>query len=410
MPKMEYICPWNEVWAIYIYISLSLSLSLSLSRSPPFSLPLSPLHPCHMRFFFPYFLLSSSLSLFFISSSLCPQLAHTKKSQPAADYLRIYLSIDRSIYQSIWFYLSLSNAQRSHRLGCRSLLESSRNWSLWASALSHRRSRPACQSKTRCLQWDDAAHFSQESPRQTKPKKGPKRKVYEFRPFLWILVFFLGKTSTIHIESLFRNAPARSSWTDLSLVWFAGATGTVQRAVGARPTSGGSRSGVCLNHTFTFRFSCCPDPPIPAFLPKKRGTPAKSRDFPLRRALYILGKESKKAQSKENRKNEKKWGEQKKKQGLVGSGCLHANGGIIHGGVACICAKWCVSVHYCALLALFYAFLCLLSYQNGLQKKRKFAQNSAKMCKKRFLCNTPFSCTPFACHRSWILCSEAGPV
>ena len=66
--------------------------------------------------------------------------------------------------------------------------------------------------------------FCQESPRQTKPKKGPRRKVHEFRPFLWILVFFLRKTSTIHIELLFRNAPAKSSWTDLSLVWFAGAT------------------------------------------------------------------------------------------------------------------------------------------------------------------------------------------
>ena len=65
---------------------------------------------------------------------------------------------------------------------------------------------------------------NQELPRQTKPKKGPKPKVHEFRPFLWILVFFLGKTSTIHIELLFRNAPAKSSWTDLSLVWFAGAT------------------------------------------------------------------------------------------------------------------------------------------------------------------------------------------
>ena len=64
----------------------------------------------------------------------------------------------------------------------------------------------------------------QESPRQTKPNKGPKQKVHEFRPFLWILVFFLGKTSTIHIELLFRNAPVKSSWTDLSLVWFAGAT------------------------------------------------------------------------------------------------------------------------------------------------------------------------------------------
>ena len=55
-------------------------------------------------------------------------------------------------------------------------------------------------------------------------KKRAKRKVHEFRPFLWILVFFLRKTSTIHIELLFRNTPAKSSWTDLSLVWFAGAT------------------------------------------------------------------------------------------------------------------------------------------------------------------------------------------
>ena len=59
---------------------------------------------------------------------------------------------------------------------------------------------------------------NQESPRQTKPKKGPKQKVHEFRPFLWILVFFLKKTSTIHIELLFRNAPAKSSWTDF--FWF----------------------------------------------------------------------------------------------------------------------------------------------------------------------------------------------
>ena len=28
----------------------------------------------------------------------------------------------------------------------------------------------------------------------------------------------------IHIELLFRNVPVKSSWTDLSLVWFAGAT------------------------------------------------------------------------------------------------------------------------------------------------------------------------------------------
>ena len=37
-------------------------------------------------------------------------------------------------------------------------------------------------------------------------------------------VFFLRKTSTIQIELLFRNAPVKSSWTDLSLVWFAGVT------------------------------------------------------------------------------------------------------------------------------------------------------------------------------------------
>ena len=33
----------------------------------------------------------------------------------------------------------------------------------------------------------------QECPQQTKPKKGPKRKVHEFRPLLWFLVFFLRK-------------------------------------------------------------------------------------------------------------------------------------------------------------------------------------------------------------------------
>ena len=52
-----------------------------------------------------------------------------------------------------------------------------------------------------------------------------KEKFMNFAQFLWILVFFfLGKTSTIHIELLFRFAPGKSSWTGLSLVWFAGAT------------------------------------------------------------------------------------------------------------------------------------------------------------------------------------------
>ena len=68
----------------------------------------------------------------------------------------------------------------------------------------------------------DLEHLGgQESPRQTKPKKGPKRKAHEFRPFFVNSgVFFLRKRSTIHIELLFRNAPVKSSWTDLSLVWF----------------------------------------------------------------------------------------------------------------------------------------------------------------------------------------------
>ena len=42
--------------------------------------------------------------------------------------------------------------------------------------------------------------------------------------------FSLRKTSTIHIELLFRNAPAKSSWTDLSLVWSAGATSDLSTA------------------------------------------------------------------------------------------------------------------------------------------------------------------------------------
>ena len=45
-----------------------------------------------------------------------------------------------------------------------------------------------------------------------------------FALFCEFWCFSLGKTSTIHIVFLFRNAPAKSSWIDLSLVWFAGAT------------------------------------------------------------------------------------------------------------------------------------------------------------------------------------------
>ena len=61
--------------------------------------------------------------------------------------------------------------------------------------------------------------------------KPNQRKGQNDEKFIWISpifvnsgVFFLRKTSTIHIELLFRNAPAKNSWTDLSLVWFAGPT------------------------------------------------------------------------------------------------------------------------------------------------------------------------------------------
>ena len=105
----------------------------------------------------------------------------------------------------------------------------------------------------------------QESPRETKPKKGPKRKVHEFRPFLWILVFFLSKTSTIHIELFFRNAPAKNSWTDLSLVWFAGATPefvsgvTMQRLLGNHvETPTPHIQGNNMNKNITPRLSSLP--------------------------------------------------------------------------------------------------------------------------------------------------------
>ena len=61
---------------------------------------------------------------------------------------------------------------------------------------------------------------NQESPQQTKPKKGPKRKVHEFRPFLWILVFFLRKTSTIHIRTFVPECPCEKfmNWPFFGLV------------------------------------------------------------------------------------------------------------------------------------------------------------------------------------------------
>ena len=54
----------------------------------------------------------------------------------------------------------------------------------------------------------------------TKPKKGPKRKVHEFRPFLcefWC--FSLGKTSTIHISNFCSGMPP-GKVHELTFLWF----------------------------------------------------------------------------------------------------------------------------------------------------------------------------------------------
>ena len=77
---------------------------------------------------------------------------------------------------------------------------------------------------------------------------------------------------------------------------------------------------------------------------------------------------------------------------------VHANGGIINGGVACVGAEWRVFVHF----SRFGAFLCVsvrFFLPKWPAKKRKFAHNPAKMCKKRFYAVPPLVIPPFACHR-----------
>ena len=59
---------------------------------------------------------------------------------------------------------------------------------------------------------------------------------------------------------------------------------------------------------------------------------------------------------------------------------------IINGGVACVRAKRCI---FLRVFALFCAFLCFFSCWDVLQTKRKFVQNSAKMCKKRSYAISP---------------------
>ena len=47
---------------------------------------------------------------------------------------------------------------------------------------------------------------------------------------------------------------------------------------------------------------------------------------------------------------------------------VHANGGIINGGVACVCAKWRVLVYVCAFVFFFWCFCAFLSTKMGCKK------------------------------------------
>ena len=60
---------------------------------------------------------------------------------------------------------------------------------------------------------------------------------------------------------------------------------------------------------------------------------------------------------------------------------MHANGGIINGGVACVGAEWRVFVHF----SRFCAFLCVFSYQNGLQKSANSRIILQKCAKSAFM-------------------------
>ena len=73
---------------------------------------------------------------------------------------------------------------------------------------------------------------------------------------------------------------------------------------------------------------------------------------------------------------------------------VHAYGGIANGGVACVGAKWRSFVHSCAFLRVFVHFCAFFSHKMGCKK----AHICAELCKnvqQAFLCNTPFSYTPF---------------
>ena len=64
-----------------------------------------------------------------------------------------------------------------------------------------------------------SAKLHQESPRQTKPKKGPKRKVHEFCLFCEFWCFSLGKQARFTLNFFFSGMPPRKVH-ELAFFWF----------------------------------------------------------------------------------------------------------------------------------------------------------------------------------------------
>ena len=73
-----------------------------------------------------------------------------------------------------------------------------------------------------------------------------------------------------------------------------------------------------------------------------------------------------------------------------GENWVHANGGIIN-GVACVCAKWRVFVHFCAFLRFFLCVSVFFLLPRWAKKKTQIFAEFCKNVQKALLCNTPFS-------------------
>ena len=72
-------------------------------------------------------------------------------------------------------------------------------------------SKRACLSGTPLLNLKTPFFFVRSRPGKPNQRKGQNEKFMNFTHFCEFWCFFLRKTSTIHIELLFRNAPAKSS-------------------------------------------------------------------------------------------------------------------------------------------------------------------------------------------------------